>query len=408
MTLLVINCGSSSIKFTLFDTADFSVVADGMVDRIGQPGATLHFHYAKGESVHRQIRVDHIREAIAQIEGLLREQRPGEGTIRRIRAIGHRVVHGGEAIHQPTLIDDRVKAVIHSCFELAPLHNPPNLEGIMACEQLFPGVPQVAVFDTAFHATLPPNAFLYALPYDLYRERKIRRYGFHGTSHRYVSRVAARKLGQPVTALRLITCHLGNGCSITAVCEGRSVDTSMGFTPLEGVPMGTRCGDIDPAIVFHLMRRESMTAAQIETLLIRDSGLKGLGGIGSSDMRDLEAAAQAGNRQAESAIRVFAYRVKKYIGAYAFAMGGLDAVVFTGGIGEKSHRVRQLICEGLERLGLRIDPQRNASLPNGESGIHHPTSLVQLWVIPTNEALEIARQTARVVDRNDSRQSQPR
>lgn len=402
MYILVFNCGSSSIKFTLFNQNALTEIASGMVDRIGQPGTTLHFNSAKGMDIRRRIQVDHIRDAIAQIVALLSHPQQADVNIREITAIGHRVVHGGEAMHQPTLIDDRVKAVIHSCSDLAPLHNPPNLEGITACEQLFTGVRQVAVFDTAFHATLTPSAFLYALPYELYRNQKIRKYGFHGTSHRYVSRLAARKLNQPITALRMVTCHLGNGCSITAVCQGRSIDTSMGFTPLEGVPMGTRCGDIDPAIVFHLMRRESMTVSQVEALLIREGGLKGLGGIGSSDMRDLEAAAKEGNQQAESAIRVFGYRVKKYLGAYAFAMGGLDAVVFTGGIGENSPHVRQLICEGLESMGISIDPNRNGTIINRYGEIQHSTSRVHLLVIPTNEEWEIASQTVRVVDQRSA------
>lgn len=398
MNILVINCGSSSIKFTLFDETDFAVIATGMVDRIGQPGATITFKNADGEDIRRQVEVDRIPNAIGMIADLLKDPQYGNIDPRRIKAIGHRVVHGGEAMNQPTLVDGRVKEIIRSCFDLAPLHNPPNLKGIEACEALFRDAAQVAVFDTAFHATLAPTAFLYALPHEWYREEKIRKYGFHGTSHQYVSRLAARKMDAPPEALKLITCHLGNGCSITAVDRGKSIDTSMGFTPLEGVPMGTRCGDIDPAVVFHLMRRKSMTADQVEAVLIRESGLKGLGGIGSSDMRDLENAAKDGNRQADAAIRVFAYRIKKYIGAYAFAMGGVDAVVFTGGIGENSAYVRQLICEGLEEMGIRLDPARNASASAHEGEIHTPGGRVRLLVIPTNEELEIAGQTARVLE----------
>jgi acetate kinase len=397
MYLLVINCGSSSIKFTIFKEQNLTVVANGIVERIGEPGTTIHFRKINGKNFCRRIPLDRIQDAIDHIAHLLRD--PGLGGIdaKQITAIGHRVVHGGETIHKPSLVDERVKQVIRSCFDLAPLHNPPNLNGIIACEKLFPWTQQAAVFDTAFHATLPPHAFLYGLPYDLYLKKKIRKYGFHGTSHQYVSRLAAKKLNRLDKSLRLVTCHLGNGSSITAVSRGISIDTSMGFTPLEGVPMGTRCGDLDPAIVFHLMRKEGMDATHIEQLLIRKSGLLGIGGIGSSDMRDLEAAAKSGNQQAELAIQVFAYRVKKYIGAYAFALGGLDAVVFTAGIGENAPLTRQLICEDLQPMGIVLDPERNASPLETDGEIQSDNSDVQLLIIPTNEELEIARQTVSVI-----------
>ena len=398
MHILVINCGSSSIKFTLFEKQNFSVVVNGIVERIGEPGTTIHLRKSNGKRFHWQIQLDRIQDAIDQISCHLRDPELGGIDARQITAIGHRVVHGGEAIHKPTMVDDRVKQVIRDCFDLAPLHNPPNLDGIIACEKLFPWTQQVAVFDTAFHATLPSHAFLYALPYDYYRQKKIRKYGFHGTSHLYVSRMAAQKLDRPLASLRLVTCHLGNGSSITAVLKGVSIDTSMGFTPLEGVPMGTRCGDIDPAVVFYLMRKEGMDVGQVESLLIRQSGLRGLSGIGSSDMRDLETAAKAGNHQAETAIQVFAYRVKKYIGAYAFAMGGLDAVVFTAGIGENSAWVRQLICDGLEPLGIVLDRKRNGAVLKNKGEIQSSGSKVRLLIIPTDEESEIARQTAQVVD----------
>lgn len=398
MYILSINCGSSSIKFSVFKKQDLTAIADGVVERIGTQGTTIHFHKNDGIDFCEKTQIDHFQDAVAHAAHLIRDPAFGGIDTKQITAIGHRVVHGGESIHKPSLIDDRVKQVIRSCFDLAPLHNPPNLKGIMACEMLFPWTKQVAVFDTAFHATLPPQAFLYALPYELYLKKKIRKYGFHGTSHQYVSRLAAQKMDRTgKKPLRMITCHLGNGSSITAISQGVSIDTSMGLTPLEGVAMGTRCGDLDPAIVFHLMRTEGMDAAQIEELLNCKSGLLGLSGIGSGDMRDLEAAVKAGNQRAELAIHVFAYRVKKYIGAYAFVLGGLDAVVFTAGIGENSPLVRRLICEGLEAMGIVIDLDRNASHFENNGEIQHATSDVRLFVIPTDEESEIARQAVHVV-----------
>ncbi len=398
MYILVINCGSSSIKFTLFGLKDVTAVANGMVDRIGQPGATISLIKNGKTNYHQPIEADHITDAIELIEELLRHPDRGGIDTQQITAVGHRVVHGGESMNQPVLVDERVKAVIRSCADLAPLHNPPNLEGITALERIFPDARHVAVFDTAFHATLPKVAFIYALPIDLYRTGKIRKYGFHGTSHQFVSRLAAKRLGRSADKLRMVTCHLGNGCSVTAVSGGKSVDTSMGFTPLEGVVMGTRSGDLDPAIVFHLMRRHAMTSDDVETMLNRESGLKGLAGIGSSDMRDLESAAAEGNEQAETAIWTYAYRIRKYIGAYAFAMGGLDAVVFTGGIGENSAEVRRRICEGLEGVGIRLDLERNRSAAEHDGEIHDAASRVCILVVPTNEELEIARQTVEVVE----------
>lgn len=398
MYILVINCGSSSIKFTLFEKKTLEATANGIVERIGEAGTTIRFRKHDGIDIRRESRLDRIPDAIKEIAQLLSDPALGGIDVEQITAIGHRVVHGGEAMNQSSLVDDRVKEVIRSCIDLAPLHNPPNLDGILACEALFPRAKQVAVFDTAFHATLPTHAFLYALPLALYREQKIRRYGFHGTSHRYVSRMAARKLGRPEDELNLVTCHLGNGCSIAAVSGGRCVDTSMGLTPLEGVPMGTRCGDIDPAIVFHLMRQKGMDADHIETMLNRESGLKGLGGIGSSDMRDLEAAAEAGNADAAAAIQVYAYRIKKCIGAYAFAMGGLDAIVFTAGIGQNSPLVRRKVCTGLDHLGIVIDSARNASAEAHDGEIHANDSRVSILIIPTDEESEIAHQTLHVVD----------
>jgi len=393
-TILVVNTGSSSVKFTLFVATDLRIAASGLVERIGLEGTRLVYRRPGSETFQQLAAIPDIGNAIANILPLLTDSRMG--VIRskeEIRAIGHRVVHGGEYISRPALIDDRIKQIIQTCFDLAPLHNPPNLEGILACETLFPDIPQIAIFDTAFHATIPSQAYLYALPLQLCEEMKIRKYGFHGTSHHYVSRKAAEWIGRPVTDLRLITCHLGNGCSITAVSRGQSVDTSMGLTPLEGVPMGTRCGDIDPAILLYLMRQRGMNVEQLDILLNRESGLLGLGGTGSSDVRDLVQAMQDGHQQAETALRVFTYRIKKYIGAYLAALGGADAIVFTAGIGENSPLIREWICEGLTELGIRLDPDRNHSV-NGQMGeIQDAESRVRLLIVPTDEEAEIAIQT---------------
>ncbi len=393
-TILVVNTGSSSVKFTLFVATDLRIAASGLVERIGLEGTRLVYRRPGLETFQQLAAIPDIGNAIANILPLLTDSRMGViQSKEEIRAIGHRVVHGGEYISRPALIDDRIKQIIQTCFDLAPLHNPPNLEGILACETLFLDIPQIAIFDTAFHATIPSQAYLYALPLQLCEEMKIRKYGFHGTSHHYVSRKAAEWIGRPVTELRLITCHLGNGCSITAVYGGKSVDTSMGLTPLEGVPMGTRCGDIDPAILLYLMRKRGMTAEQLDILLNRESGLLGLGGTGSSDVRDLVKAMQDGHKQAETALRVFTYRIKKYIGAYLAALGGADAIVFTAGIGENSPLIREWICEGLTELGIRLDPDRNHSI-NGLMGeIQSAESRVKLLIVPTNEEAEIAIQT---------------
>jgi acetate kinase len=394
MNILVINAGSSSIKFSLYSGTEMNYMAGGLVERIGFAGTAVRYRNAGGKRISKKVSVKKIRDGVDLISELLTEE--GQGVIisdKEISAVGHRVVHGGEQMKASVLIDDDVKAVIRSCFDLAPLHNPPNLKGIEACEGRFPGVPQAAVFDTAFHSTLPQKAYLYALPYGLYETDRIRRYGFHGTSHRYVSREAAKILGRSLQDLRMVTCHLGNGCSIAAVDSGKSVDTSMGFTPLEGLPMGTRCGDIDPSIVLHLIRQHGLTPDQLEALLNRESGFLGLGGTGSSDMRDLESSLVNGDLRARRVIDLFAYRIKKYIGAYAFAMGGLDAIVFTAGIGENSFMIRKLVCERLEDMGICIDEARNRQTAAGIRAIHHPDSRVQILVVPTDEEKEIALET---------------
>jgi acetate kinase len=398
MHILIVNAGSSSVKFTLFGREDLQVVTEGLVERIGLSRTKVHYMSNNSERITRVTQVAETHEAVKLFTDLLMDKACGVIQSKaEIIAIGHRVVHGGEQVKDASLVDDQLKGIIRECFDLAPLHNPPNLKGIEACQEIFPSAAQVAVFDTAFHATLPRQAFLYGLPYEYYREHNIRRYGFHGASHRYVSRKAAELLGEPVSALKMVTCHLGNGCSMAAVDQGRSIDTSMGLTPLEGLIMGSRCGDIDPSIPLYLMRRYNMSTNQVEALLNRQSGLLGLVGIASSDMRDIESAIAAGNHQAATAVEVLAYRVKKYIGAYTFAMGGLDAIVFTAGIGENSSMIREKICQGLEQMGIEIDPALNSANGGECRPIHSDHSKINILVVPTNEEKEIALQTIGVL-----------
>jgi acetate kinase len=395
--VLVINSGSSSVKFTLFAIADEAVLARGVVERIGLEGTRITYSALHGNKLDQPVAVADAREAVARIVECLTDETHGVLENRQaVAAIGHRVVHGGEKITASVVIDAQVKKIIHEYARLAPLHNPPNLAGIEACEESFPDSPQVAIFDTAFHATLPQKAYLYGLPYELYTQDKIRRYGFHGTSHRYVSQEAAQYLGRPLKALKIITCHLGNGSSITAVDGGRSVDTSMGLTPLEGTIMGTRCGTIDPAIVTHLMQHQNLNVDQVDALLNKKSGFLGMAGIGSSDVRDVLAAMEKGYARAAAAIHVFVHQIRKYLGAYTAAMNGLDAVVFTGGVGENAAMVREMVCDGeggLGVLGIQLDQDKN-SLANGTAcAIQTDGSPVALLVIPTDEEKEIARQT---------------
>jgi acetate kinase len=340
MTILVINAGSSSVKFTLFDRDGETVRASGIVERIGFDCTRLKYRGREGQTRDYLVPVADAHQAVGTILAALTHRDHGViGSIQEIAAVGHRVVHGGEDLTHPTVIDDRVKSIILKCCRLAPLHNPPNLAGIEACERHISGAVQVAVFDTAFHATIPPHAFLYGLPRRFYAQDRIRRYGFHGISHKYVSEEAARFLGIAVDGLCMITCHLGNGCSMTAVKGGRSIDTSMGFTPLEGLVMGTRCGDIDPAAVLHLMEQNGHSPAEMNDLLNKQSGLLALAGIGSNDMRDIISAADRGSHEAALALDIFCYRIRKYIGAFAAAMGGLEVLIFTAGIGENSPEV---------------------------------------------------------------------
>ncbi len=401
MKVLVINAGSSSVKFTCFDMQDKSVLASGLVERIGFPGTKLVYRKTGQDKFTREVDVTDARQAVRVITQYLTDAERGVvASLEEIAAIGHRVLHGREKIHDTVLVDDEVKQVILDCVPLGPLHNPHNLKGIEACEDVFPGVPQVAVFDTAFHATMPQYAHMYALPYDYYEKDHIRKYGFHGTSHRFVSKETARFLGRDIKELKTIVCHLGNGCSISAVDGGICVDTSMGLTPLEGLIMGTRSGDLDPAVVWYLMEHKKLDYHEINDLLNKKSGLLGLAGIGSGDLRDIEDAAAEGNKQAEIALKAFTYRIRKYIGSYVAAMGGVDALVFTAGVGENSDVVRAMVCEGLEGLnGIKLDPEKNLALNRKKGEIQAVDSRVKIVIIPTNEELEIAEQTVEVLDR---------
>ena len=392
MKILVINAGSSSLKYQLIDMDTENVMAKGLCERIGIDGSKLNHTPGDGEKVVIEKPMKDHADAIGMVIDALLDSKHGViSDMKEISAVGHRVVHGGELFSKSVLITDEVKKAIESCNDLAPLHNPANLIGISACEKAMPGVPQVAVFDTAFHQTMPPEAFMYAIPYKYYEEYKIRRYGFHGTSHRYVSQRAAAMLGKDIKDLKIITLHLGNGSSIAAVKNGKSVDTTMGFTPLAGVPMGTRSGDIDPAILQFIMNKEHIDADKMNTILNKESGVLGVSGL-SSDFRDLSAATEKGNKRAELAEEMFIYNVKKYIGAYAVAMGGVDAIVFTAGIGENNGAYRKQMTEGLEFMGIKIDDEKN-SVRGCEIDVSAADAKVKTLVIPTNEELMIAMDT---------------
>lgn len=399
--VLVLNCGSSSVKYTLFDMAAHQPQASGSVERIGEATPVLSHRWGDESLTQAVAAADH-DEALERIHTVLVDpERGGVADRADVRAVGHRVVHGGEAFVESVRITDEVLATIEQYCRLAPLHNPANLDGIRAGQRFFPDVPHVAVFDTAFHHSMPAKAYLYALPYELYTEEGIRRYGFHGTSHRYVTGRAAERLGMAPAQFTGITCHLGNGCSLAAVRDGRSVDTSMGLTPLEGVPMGTRSGDLDPAILFHLGRQRDMTPDQVENLLQRQSGLLGLSGV-SNDLREIHAAVADGNERAVLALEVYAYRIRKYIGAYLAALGRADAVVFTGGAGIHDADLRKRILEGLDGLGLVLDAERNDACFGAEAEISSPDSPVRLLVVPTNEELVIARDAWKIAGGHDA------
>ncbi|MEA1904924.1 MAG: acetate kinase, partial [Candidatus Hadarchaeota archaeon] len=392
MKVLVINAGSSSIKYELFDMDRQIRLAQGRVGRIGEEESSLSYKAEGKEYKSNVSSLDYTKGLRLAMEMLVHPDHGVMDGLEEISAVGHRVVHGGEKFGESVLITQDVESAIEEHFSLAPLHNPPNLTCIRACKSLLPDVPHVAVFDTACHQSMPEHAYIYAIPYELYEAHSIRRYGFHGTSHRYVANRAAKMLDQPLYSLKMVTCHLGNGCSVTAVRDGRSVDTSMGFTPLEGLVMGTRSGDIDPAIVFYLYEDLNMKIAEIDDLLNRRSGLLGISGI-SNDVRDISKAAAQGNKRAELALKVFSYRVRKYIGAYTAAMGGIDVVVFTGGIGENASNVREMICGELGFLGLKLNFEKNRVASSREEVISQRDSKVKVLVIRTDEEWLIAQDT---------------
>ena len=396
MKILVINCGSSSCKFQLFETSTGDVLAKGNAERIGIDGKLTYKAPGKEDFICTDPMPDH-KVAVKMILNALVDKDHGVlADISEIKAVGHRVLHGGKYYSKSVIVNDDVKRVIRECFPLGPLHNPANLTGIEACESVLPeGTPQVAVFDTAFHMTMPPKAYTYALPYELTEKYSIRRYGFHGTSHRYVSRRAAEFLGKDYNDIKIITCHLGNGSSFAAVDHGKCVDTSMGLTPLAGICMGTRCGDIDPAIVPFLMTNENLSPDDIDVLMNKKSGVEGLSGV-SSDFRDLEKASLAGNERATLALEMFEYQARKIIGSYAAAMGGVDVIAFTAGIGENTDYIRAAACEGLEFMGVKIDPKKNDGL-RSEAVISADDSKVTVAIIPTNEELAIAQETEELV-----------
>jgi len=398
--VLVINSGSSSIKFQLLDMQDESVLASGLVERIGEAEGQIKCELRPGAETEKVIKlqepVPNHEHGMRKAVDLLTDAR--EGVIRdraEIDAVGHRVVHGGEEFHQPTLITDEVIAAIEKTIPLAPLHNPANLDGIRVARELFPSSPQVAIFDTAFHQTIPPHAYHYALPIELYEKHRVRRYGFHGTSHQFVAGECARVMGRSLEELNIITVHLGNGCSMTAVEKGRSIDTTLGLTPLEGLVMGTRSGDVDPAIYAFLARNCGMDIDAIDTMLNKKSGLKGL--CGMNDMRDIHAAIEEGDQRARLALDVQTYRNRKYIGAYMAALGHVDAIVFTAGIGENDSIVREKTVAGLEPFGIVMDRKANDQRVKRPTLLSAAESRVQIWGIPTNEELAIARQAVGVV-----------
>jgi acetate kinase len=402
MKILVLNCGSSSIKFQLIETDSQMIethtdrcLARGSIERIGTDEAIIKLQVPPQPTKTSTDEIlDHQTALTKAIQAL--KDAKAVADISQIQAVGHRVVHGGERFHSSAIIDEEVEKGIQACVELAPLHNPHNLRGYYVARKVMPQVPQVAVFDTAFHQSMPPKAYIYGLPYSYYRRYKIRRYGFHGTSHRYVAYRYRQIFGLKREEANLITVHLGNGCSATAISKGKSVDTSLGFTPLEGLVMGTRCGDLDPAVLLFLMSKDELTLHDMSTLLNKFSGLYGISGE-SNDMRDLIAASTKGDEQAKLAIDVFCYRLKRYLGAFTASLGHVDGLVFTGGIGENSPLVRAEACDGLAELGYDVDPEKNNALIGKEGEISSPSSHAHVMVIPTNEELLIARDTFRAV-----------
>ena len=400
MKILVLNCGSSSIKYQLFnmDSNNWSVMAKGGVEKVGLKGSFLKHEKENGEKVLLEGEIMDHATGIDYILGVMTSERHGcIKSLEEIDAVGHRVVHGGETFNSSVFITDEVITKMKDCIELAPLHNPPNLKGIFAISSLLPHVPQVGVFDTAFHQTMPKHAYMYAIPNSLYKKYGVRRYGFHGTSHRYVSKRAAEILNEDYANLRIISCHLGNGASIAAIMGGKSIDTSMGFTPLEGLMMGTRSGDLDVGAVTYIMEKEMIGTKSASVLFNKHSGMLGVTGI-SSDMREIESAIEKGDELAKIGMEMYTYRVKKYIGSYAAAMGGVDVVIFTGGVGENGDDTRASICEGLEFIGVEVDPAKNRKLRGKEAVISKDGAKVKVMVVPTNEELVIAQDTMQIVE----------
>ncbi|QNL45116.1 acetate kinase [Oscillibacter hominis] len=398
MNVLVINAGSSSLKYQLLNPDSGAVLAKGLCERIGIDGKFTYKPQVEGKEALKEVDVampTHSEAIQAVLYALVDAKNGVIASMKEIDAVGHRVVHGGEAFNKSVLITDEVMKAIEDCIPLAPLHNPANLTGIRACEKVMPGVPMVAVFDTAFHQTMPAKAYMYALPYEYYETDKVRRYGFHGTSHKYVAGRAAAMLGKKSEELKLISCHLGNGSSVTAVDGGKSVDTSMGFTPLAGLPMGTRSGDLDAGILEYLMAKYNMDIKEMVSILNKKSGVLGVSGV-SSDFRDLENAGKEGNKRASLSVEMFNYGVKKLIGSYAAAMGGVDAIIFTAGVGENSASQRLAIASDLEFMGVKMDAEAN-KVRGEEAVISAPDSKVKVLLIPTNEELMIAMDTAAIV-----------
>ena len=395
MNVLVINCGSSSLKYQLIDSESEAVMAKGLCERIGIDGRLVYQKTGLDKEITEAAMPTHKQAIQMVLDALVNPKTGAIASLSEIDAVGHRVVHGGEKFAASTLLTPEVLKTIEECNDLAPLHNPANLIGIRACQELMPGVPMVAVFDTAFHQTMPDVAYTYGIPYEYYEKYKVRRYGFHGTSHSYVSKRTAEIVGKPYDQMKIIVCHLGNGASISAVNCGKSVDTSMGLTPLEGLVMGTRSGDLDPAIIDFVGKKEGLSLDEMNEVLNKKSGMLGISGV-SSDGRDLEAAAETGNKRAQLALDVFDYRVIKYIGAYAAAMNGVDAIAFTAGIGENNIKMRKDVCSSLTYLGVKLDEEKN-NVRGEERIISADDSKVQVLLVPTNEELAIARETLALV-----------
>ena len=396
MKILVLNCGSSSIKYQLFSMTNRSVIAKGGIEKLGMKGSYLQHIRQDGQVVVFQGEILDHKIGVEYILGVLTSEKHGcLNGLEELDAIGHRVVHGGERFNSSVLLTEDVLQEVTKCIDIAPLHNPPNLKGIRAMEELVPGIPQVGVFDTAFHQTMEPKAYMYGIPYDLYKKYGIRRYGFHGTSHRYVTKRACDLLGVDYNTQRIISCHLGNGASVAAVKNGQSFDTSMGFTPIEGLIMGTRCGDLDVGVVHYIMEKEDIGIRSASTLFNKHAGMLGISGI-SSDMREIETASKNGNERAALALEMYNYKIKKYIGSYIAAMGGVDILIMTGGIGENAYTTREGVCSDLEFLGISLDQEKNKGF-RSEGIISTPDSKVKIMVVPTDEELLIALDTEEIV-----------